>query len=115
MLDPYTVRRLLPRMVAAAILIQLSWYLTKFAIDIFNDIGRGLAQLMYYPFTGGGNIQITDALTEITPQGQAALTLSVIFAGAILAFTGFGVMGIILLAVPTALALIIGYFVLLLR
>ena len=41
-LDAYTVRKMLPRLAAAAILIQISWPLFKFGIDLSNDLGQGV-------------------------------------------------------------------------
>jgi hypothetical protein len=114
-LDAYTVRRLLPRMVAVAILIQISWYLTKFTIDVFNDIGRGLEQLMYAPFGGKDAVNIASALGEISTGTQVALGLGVIFTAGVVAFSGLTVVGMLMLALPVVLAVIVGYFVLLLR
>lgn len=114
-LDAYTVRRLLPRMVAVAILIQISWYLTKFTIDVFNDIGRGLEQLMYAPFGGKDAINIASALGELSSGTQVALGLGVLFTAGVVAFSGLTVVGMLMLALPVVLAVIVGYFVLLLR
>ncbi|HVE80558.1 MAG TPA: hypothetical protein VNA68_00210, partial [Candidatus Dormibacteraeota bacterium] len=41
-LDAYTVKKMLPKLVAAAILVQLSYLLASLAIDITNIFGRGL-------------------------------------------------------------------------
>ncbi|MDZ7744464.1 MAG: hypothetical protein U5K77_01760 [Candidatus Saccharibacteria bacterium] len=75
----YTVKSALPRMVAATILIALSWELTGFMIAVVHAIGQGIAGLILYPFP--------DAATElsnivsITTGG--ALTVGVIAAVAV--------------------------------
>jgi hypothetical protein len=50
--DAYTVRKMLPRLVIVAIAIQLSWPLVAFIIDRFDDIGRGIANIMKFSFGG---------------------------------------------------------------
>src|SRR3990167_5858184 len=50
MLDAYTVRKAVPRILLAVIGINLSIYLCIAAIDITNVIGRGLGDLLTAPF-----------------------------------------------------------------
>src|SRR3989344_4953661 len=50
MLDAYTVRKAVPRILIAVIGINLSIYLCVAAIDITNVIGNGLGQLITEPF-----------------------------------------------------------------
>ncbi len=50
--DAYTVRKMLPKLVAAAILIQISWPLFSWIVGLFDDAGRGLADILYAPFGG---------------------------------------------------------------
>jgi hypothetical protein len=49
-LDAYTVRKTLPRVLVAAIGITLSWQLMKLAVEISNDLGFGVRHLIYAPF-----------------------------------------------------------------
>lgn len=46
----YTVRKALPRMVAAIIFIALSWYICVFLIGFFNAVGSGVNGLITAPF-----------------------------------------------------------------
>lgn len=45
-IDAYTIRKLLPRLVAAVILIQISFYLFSWVINVVDDIGEGLMSLL---------------------------------------------------------------------
>ncbi len=54
--DAYTVRKLLPKLVAAVILMQLSWAITSWVVNTVDDLGRGLADIMYFPFGGTANM-----------------------------------------------------------
>jgi len=67
--NAYTVKKVLPRIVIAAILIQLSWFLFSAMIQIVNAIGTGLYWLLLAPFpnyndnNGGGTfVSITDII-----------------------------------------------------
>jgi hypothetical protein len=50
--DAYTIRKLLPKLVAAVILMQLSWPLVSWVIDLVNDLGKGIMDFLYAPFGG---------------------------------------------------------------
>lgn len=48
-IDAYTVRKVLPRLLAAAILINLSIYIVAFAVDVSNILGKGIGSLLTAP------------------------------------------------------------------
>ena len=50
--DAYTIRKLLPRLVVAVILMQLSWPLVSWIVDLVNDLGKGIMDFLYLPFGG---------------------------------------------------------------
>lgn len=52
MMNAYTVKKVLPRVLIAAIAINLSYYLVIIAIDISNIIGDGISGLLTAPFQG---------------------------------------------------------------
>src|SRR5437868_6794791 len=66
--DAYTVKKVLPRMLAAAVLITLSWFLCKFVIDIFNIIGQSVRGLLYAPF--GGSAKLASDLSTSLSNGS---------------------------------------------
>lgn len=95
--DAYTVRKLLPRLVAAVILMQISWPLFSWVVDLVNDIGRGLADIMYWPFGGPGQMDIWHLLKNaklsnelLTSLNWAALVVGIALGVAFL-FTMLGV------------------------
>lgn len=113
-LDAYTIRKLLPKLVVAAILIQISWYLGKFAVGLFNDIGTGIGDLLTAPF--GPNVSdIDNALAPIGRTGVLTLGLFSAVIATAAVFSGLTVMGIVLLGVPVVLAVLVGYLVLVFR
>jgi hypothetical protein len=50
-LDAYTIRKSLPRILVAVVGITLSWQLMKLAVEFTNDLGFGIRRLIYFPFT----------------------------------------------------------------
>lgn len=50
LIDAYTAKKIFPRIIMAAILINLSVYIVAVGIDISNIVGKGISQLMLAPF-----------------------------------------------------------------
>ncbi len=50
LIDAYAAKKILPRLLAAAILINLSIYLVALAVDITNILGNGIGALIEAPF-----------------------------------------------------------------
>lgn len=93
--DAYTVKKALPRMVAAVIFISLSWYICLFTINVTNVIGGGIRGIIETPFTS--------AYSGRCPDG---ITLACVFDGGIESFVTNGI-----LILPTiAAALLIVWF-----
>ncbi len=78
MLDAYTVRKAIPRIVIAVIGINLSIYLCVVMIDITNIIGNGLGNLISTPFVGDG-IQVAPGAEKIQGNIVNGGVLAVIF------------------------------------
>ena len=62
--DNYTIKKVLPHLVAGAILVPFSWYLCAFVIDIGNVLGQGLVTLIG-PIIGTPSIDITTSWASI--------------------------------------------------
>lgn len=112
MVDAYTAKKVIPRVLAVAILINISIYLVVLALDITNIIGAGISNLIYAPF--GQN----DAFTLKLGSGAgAAATLGV--AGGVGALWVGGLAAIQFIAVflllPAALSLIGAFATLIIR
>ncbi|MEO7364116.1 MAG: hypothetical protein ABIV43_01260, partial [Candidatus Saccharimonadales bacterium] len=50
LIDAYSAKKILPRILAAAILINLSYYIVALAVDFSNIIGGGIQNLILSPF-----------------------------------------------------------------
>lgn len=103
-LDAYTIRKVLPRLLIAAIGITLSWQFMHFAVELTNDLGYGIRRLIYSPFS------------EL--DGQIGINFGDSFALVILGGIGWFITGAayMMLLVGTALlSLFIAFLILVLR
>lgn len=102
-LDAYTLKKVLPRLLIAVIGITLSWSLMHFAIDFFNVLGDDIRNLIYSPF--GSNIQ----------GNIGAGAAFVLTSGGVIGLFAYGP-GIILSVLATAaLAVLVGFIIILVR
>jgi hypothetical protein len=102
-LDSYTVKKMLPRLIAAAILIQFSWIIIGLAIDITNILGAGIANLVVLvPGAKNGNSATTQVFGVIETSGLLAVGVG---AGIALAPE------LIVAALLTGLSLLVSLFV----
>lgn len=100
-IDAYTAKKIIPRVLLAAILINLSYYIVGFLMDVTNVIGLGLVSLITAPFglSGDFNISLNGGASFILSTGLAA--------GAGLAILSFGALLELLwtvVLIPTILA-----------
>lgn len=111
-LDAYTVKRAMPRLIIAVIFISLSWYITVALVNITNAVGAGVYGLLTNPF-GLADKSLSDMISAGSGAGISGL---VIFGGLLAIGVGAISIGIVLsLAVSAALALFIGFAILVLR
>ncbi len=111
--DAYTIRKVLPRMVVAVILAQLSWSLMVLMIEIVNDVGNGISALMLQPF---GGEQVTNLATVLSSTGSGIGWFNGAAGGALGAgAVALGIAGFVSLAFTTLLGILIGFLVLILR
>lgn len=101
--DAYTIKKVLPKILIGVIGISVSWYLCKFAIDFFNDLGIGVRSLLYGPFKDMNNAQFD------------AGAVSLLTIGAGIAVAGLGIVGILSFVVTALLAVIIAFGILVFR
>ncbi len=91
--EAYTVKRAMPRMVAAIIFMSLSWYASLFLIDFFNVIGRGTLGIMTSPF--GTKAQTLTGLFDPSLGGfliqGGVVTFATIGTGALVWAGGIGI------------------------
>lgn len=115
LVDAYTAKKVLPRILAAAIMINLSIYMAALAIDVTNIIGNSIANLIYLPFKQAGEFQIniTQGTGAIGTAGIAGLfAAGVIWSGAFGAVIGWLALFILL---PLVLAFLGALFTIVVR
>ena len=111
--DAYTVKKLMPRLIAAVILIQLSWFLSIWVINLANDLGSGIADLISAPFGGTAKLNISDLIGNING-AAAGTTVGVGFLATTVAVL-IDPFGALILALFVVLGIIIAFAVLLIR
>ncbi len=91
--DAYTVKKILPRILVTAILINLSIYIVVGLVDITNVIGNGIFGLITIPFTSHGtfHINITSATGNLF--GGATLLSAIGVGGALWKLSAVGGLG----------------------
>lgn len=63
-IDSYTVKRMLPRLVAATILVQISFFICAFIVDGGNVLGGGIRELIF-GFSQPAQAQTTNLLINV--------------------------------------------------
>ncbi len=118
MIEAYTVRKVLPRILVAAILINLSIYIVAGLEDIFNILGAGISSIIEAPFRAaagsimGGSKSVLPGMnigggTGLLGVGALSLGLGALAFGVLTA----GSIGILLLVVIMALVAVLGIFI----
>ncbi len=102
LLDAYTIRKALPRLLIAAIGITLSWPLMQFAVTLSNDLGFGIKDLIEAPFPKAAlHVNFGDSFLAAAGAGLGLYTM--------------GPLGVFFLALSGILAVFIAILVLILR
>lgn len=97
----YTVKTALPRMIIAVLFIVLSYDLTTFAVDVVQNIGHGIQNLLLSPFADTYGLTAETKLQDILVRSNS--TGGNATAGAAAA-AGYGAAGYFLVYVPLASA-----------
>ena len=113
-LDNYSVKKILPRIVFAGIGIQLSWLLCKELLNLGNILGNGIEGLLLAPFGGKIGVSLSDIISYKTVADhnagvQVGLAVALVVGGAV----AFG--AVVSSMVGILIALIIAYITLVLR
>lgn len=104
--DAYSIRKTLPRLLVAIIGVSLSWQLMEFFVSLSNALGIGVRHLIYAPFSDLGS------------DGKSIIGGGTTGIGTLFALGGMAVLGAlgILSFVATALlAILVAFFVLVIR
>ena len=114
-LDAYSVRKMLPKVVIAVIAMQLSWVLLVWIVQLVDDAGKGIADLMYQPFRGPQQMGLGQLLTHanIGTGSQVAINFVGIVGTLVLGVAALPAMLVLLLT--ASLGLLVGFVTLILR
>ena len=102
--DAYTIRKVLPRLLAAVVLVSLSWPLMKLAVDITNGVGHSVSGLIYKPFGD-----------QLHPGNPSNGFMGAVFTGVIASGFVFGLVGLLAFVATAALSLLSGMATLIFR
>lgn len=75
LLDAYTIRKMLPRVVTGAIILTISWPLMRFFVLLSNDLGYGVGNLLWAPFSNLKDTINTGGILQSLIGAVALLTL----------------------------------------
>lgn len=106
LLDAYTIRKVLPRILIAVIFITLSWSVLSFLITLTNDVGNGIRSIIYAPFVNAGMGGLN--VNSFTQYGL----LAILGTAGLLSLT---VLGLLSFVVTALIAVLIAFFTLILR
>lgn len=102
-LDAYTIRKVLPRLLLCAVAITISWPLMRFFVEFTNDLAYGIRYIIYEPFAGlKSPVLGTDGLAASSFLG-------------LLGLNAIGIFGLLTYVGTALLAALVAYLVLVLR
>jgi hypothetical protein len=112
-LDAYTIRKVLPRLVVAAIAITVSWSLMQFFVGLTNDLGYGVRSLIYAPFSSLGSDAVSLGGQHLSASSIGTSFGVTLATGA--AITALGIFGLLSFVGTAALAVFVAFLVLVIR
>ncbi len=93
-IDAYTIKKTLPRLVAAAILVQASFFIASLFVDIGNILGFGVSAVIAHaiPNIGGDNVaSLGDKLLTVA-LGGGLLVVALIVAAPVVVMAAVGLL-----------------------
>jgi hypothetical protein len=112
----YGVKKIMPRLIIAAILVNVSFWVCALAIDISNTLGFGIHSLFMGVFD---SLNTADSYQNITWSGVATSVLSGTAVGALAAYGIYGALsaglaGTLIMFIPTLIGVLLSVLVALL-
>jgi|GEM_PF-1686099 len=107
--EAYTARKMLPRILVSAILINVSIYIVAFSVDISRIIGNGMQNLITAPLASTGNLVLAIGGGQGNAIGIAVAAI-VVGAAATGLLSSYLPVILIFVGIPAALA-VVGIFV----
>jgi len=119
LIDAYTVKKSMPRILIAAILINLSIYIVAGLVDITNVVGGTLGGVITGPLSGAGAFHFTPSTVQagsiIGATGAGAITAALAGLAGALVTVEVGKFILLFIVMPVALGLIAAFVTLILR
>lgn len=109
MFSAYTIKKMLPRLIIAVIVVNLSWYIGIALLNISNVVGGATREIMLAPFSGLS----AEIVSSLSGGGKTAIVGVLGVGGIAILYSSFAIFTPIL--VGGMLALFIGYIVLVIR
>lgn len=106
LVDAYTAKKVLPRLLAAAVLINLSIYIVALLVDITNILGNGVQALITQPFNSAGSFKLTLNAGSSAAIGSPAILAGGLGIAALLGAGGTIWAAIVTIASPVLPALV---------
>lgn len=120
MISAYTFKKMIPRLVTGVVLIQLSWFIGIFMIDVFNLLGSAIQDLIAAPFGGSGKLSTIATLFNTYKDSASgwskAGAMSFLGIGLVAGFGAVGGgFGLLALALSVLIAVLIAFVTLIIR
>lgn len=115
MIDAYTAKKVLPRLLLAAILINLSIYIIAFLVDVFNVIGGGIGALITAPLAGSSALKIHISGGSVAAIDGSSIVLLGVGGLALVGATVGVILGLVGILITGALALLGVFITLIIR
>jgi hypothetical protein len=119
LLDAYSIRKILPRLLTGAIAMTLSWVICTFIIQLFNNLDNWVPDIILSPFNGlynnGAALTPNGVLGTVETVGGVAASGAVIGGGVVAALALLQIPGIISLLISLFVAMIIAFVTLTIR
>ncbi|MDB5164942.1 MAG: rane protein of unknown function [Candidatus Saccharibacteria bacterium] len=123
LIDAYTAKKILPRLIIATILINLSIYIVAALVDITNIVGGSLGAIITAPLKDAGAFQIspTGIQADLVFAGTAVVGFAAWFMGHVFAASEAGFFGnaslfiALFIIMPVLLGLLAAFITLILR
>jgi hypothetical protein len=119
LLDAYSIRKILPRLLTGAVAMSLSWIICGFIIQLFNNLNNWLPDIILSPFQGlysnGAALSPTGVLGTIENGSGIALATGATMVAATAAIVALGIPAILSLLLSLFLAMIVAFVTLTIR
>lgn len=110
MFSNYTVKRILPRLIVAALLVNVSYWICALAVDLSNVVGQSIYHIIGVELTGGiTNDNLSDAWSRLGAFLLSAGAVGAVAAGVTVTVSSYTLLGALALLIPGAIAAFLAF------